>query len=64
MVPCGSCAIKYGWISRTWQFTVRKFHCTLHSHMDALAGKLAAGGCAEPAGGMLARVILMMHLEI
>lgn len=41
---------------------MRKAHCTLYSHMDVLAGKLAAGGCAKTAGGMLARVIQMMCL--
>lgn len=43
---------------------MRKVHFTLYSHMYVLAGKLAGGGCAETAGGVLVRVIEMMHLEI
>lgn len=35
---------------------MRRVHCSLYSHMDVLAGKLAGAGCAETAGGMLARL--------
>lgn len=36
----------------------------LCSHRDVPAGKLAHGGCAQTAGGMLVRVIQMMYLQM